>query len=43
MSLSEISRNLEMNAEGLSRFWVSVYNLVIRVKGWGTSGIAKIF
>lgn len=32
MSLSEISRNLEMNAEGLGRFWGSLYNLVLRMK-----------
>lgn len=32
MSLSEISRNLEMNADGLARFWTSLYNLTLRIK-----------
>lgn len=33
--LSEIARTLEFNAEGLSKFWVSAFNLTKRVSNWG--------
>ena len=36
-SLSDIARTLEFNAEGIIRFWYSIMNLTVRVKGWGVS------
>ncbi len=34
MSLTEITRTLEMNADGLGRFWGCAANLITRFKGW---------
>ena len=33
-SLCEMTRNIEMNAEGLSRFWASMRNILVRFFGW---------
>lgn len=33
-SLCEMTRNIEMNAEGLSRFWSSMRNILVRFFGW---------
>jgi len=33
-SLCELTRNMEMNAEGLSRFWISMSNLAVRFFHW---------
>jgi hypothetical protein len=33
-SLCEIARMVEMNAEGLGRFGVSFFKLLIRLKDW---------
>ena len=33
-SLCEMTRNIEMNAEGLSRFWGSMRNILVRLFGW---------
>lgn len=33
-SLCDVARNLESNADGLSRFWVSIFNLIFRMKNW---------
>jgi len=33
-SLCEMTRNIEMNAEGLSRFWASMKNILVRFFGW---------
>ena len=36
-SLCDVARNLESNADGLGRFWVSIFNLVFRMKNWSVS------
>ena len=33
-SLCEMTRNIEMNAEGLSRFWTSMRNILFRLCDW---------
>jgi hypothetical protein len=33
-SLCEIARMVEMNAEGISKFGVSIYKLIFRIKDW---------
>jgi len=35
-SLCEMTRNIEMNADGLARFWESMRNLIFRLFGWIT-------
>lgn len=35
-SLCEMTRNIEMNAEGLGRFWASMRNILVRFFGWFT-------
>ena len=36
-SLCDVARNLESNADGLGRFWVSIFNLIFRMKNWCVS------
>jgi len=36
-SLCDVARNLESNADGLGRFWVSIFNLLFRIKNWCVS------
>lgn len=36
-SLCEMTRNIEMNAEGLTRFWASMRNILARFFGWFAS------
>jgi hypothetical protein len=33
-SLCEMTRNIEMNAEGLSKFWMSMRNILVRLFTW---------
>jgi len=36
-SLCDVARNLESNADGLGRFWVSIFSLIFRIKNWCVS------